>query len=302
MFLHAQRRHPLAYTNSIELIGNVHYNAVASGEEAMNFRPYWDSMTLSHVGSYFENGPVTTGLSWANISTSVSSNCSPSNWDCVANSAWFVSGNRQATLRPNDGLPETDIYTSWDGTREALRLLNVPGPEWTQPPFLTAEEYRDIVTDEENNPTKAAGACFPGNCDATDQRLHDDFDNKTGQLPDFFSDVPGGYPTYENAVRQAGYDSDWDGMPDTYEDANGLDKNNPNDGALVANGEAYYTNLELYLNGLVDEDSPAPPDPDTTPPQPPEGIIVSSLIALLGIGLGVLLFIGGRNHAFKPSH
>lgn len=45
-------------------------------------------------------------------------------------------------------------------------------------------------------------------------------------------------------------DSDADGMPDAYEDAKGFDKNNAADGAaLAANG---YTNLENYLNGIVD--------------------------------------------------
>lgn len=45
-------------------------------------------------------------------------------------------------------------------------------------------------------------------------------------------------------------DSDADGMPDAYEDAVGLDKNNPADGAATtASG---YTNLEIYLNGVAD--------------------------------------------------
>jgi len=45
-------------------------------------------------------------------------------------------------------------------------------------------------------------------------------------------------------------DSDGDGIPDYWEDENGLDKNNPNDGKIVnADG---YTNLEYYLNSLVE--------------------------------------------------
>lgn len=62
-------------------------------------------------------------------------------------------------------------------------------------------------------------------------------------------------------------DSDADGMPDAYEDAVGLDKNNAADGAMTAaNG---YTNLEIYLNGVADgtidkalyETSPVPVEP-----------------------------------------
>ncbi len=44
-------------------------------------------------------------------------------------------------------------------------------------------------------------------------------------------------------------DTDGDGIPDSWEDANGLDKNNPSDGgAISANG---YSNLENYLNNLA---------------------------------------------------
>lgn len=44
-------------------------------------------------------------------------------------------------------------------------------------------------------------------------------------------------------------DTDKDGMPDEWEDANGLNKNDPEDGKLV--NEDGYTNVELYLNSLV---------------------------------------------------
>lgn len=48
---------------------------------------------------------------------------------------------------------------------------------------------------------------------------------------------------------EAPVDSDGDGMPDVWEAENGLDINNPDDGAATAaNG---YTNLENYLNSLV---------------------------------------------------
>ena len=57
----------------------------------------------------------------------------------------------------------------------------------------------------------------------------------------------GGYPTYEG---QPFTDSDSDGMPDEWEKKNGLDANKTSDGQkLAANG---YTNIENYLNSLVD--------------------------------------------------
>lgn len=46
-------------------------------------------------------------------------------------------------------------------------------------------------------------------------------------------------------------DSDGDGMPDEWEIANGLDKNDATDGAKI--GKDGYTNLEIYMNSLVAE-------------------------------------------------
>lgn len=62
------------------------------------------------------------------------------------------------------------------------------------------------------------------------------------------SDV-GGWPLLRSGTPPA--DSDHDGMPDEWEDANGLDKNNSSDRNGDADGDGY-TNLEEYLNSLVD--------------------------------------------------
>lgn len=58
----------------------------------------------------------------------------------------------------------------------------------------------------------------------------------------------GGWPSLSSETAPA--DADSDGMPDAWEDANGLDKNLASDRNIV-NGEGY-TNLELYLNSLVE--------------------------------------------------
>ena len=44
-------------------------------------------------------------------------------------------------------------------------------------------------------------------------------------------------------------DTDNDGIPDAWEDANGLDSNNADDSALIASNG--YSNLENYLNSIV---------------------------------------------------
>lgn len=62
------------------------------------------------------------------------------------------------------------------------------------------------------------------------------------------------FPQLAVVTRPADYDTDGDGMPDEWEDANGLDKNNPEDGNLYTLDaeKGWYTNLEVFLNGIVE--------------------------------------------------
>ncbi len=59
----------------------------------------------------------------------------------------------------------------------------------------------------------------------------------------------GGYPTFDNVAAPA--DTDGDGMPDDWEDVHGFNPDDDADGILDADGDGY-TNLEEYLNGLVE--------------------------------------------------
>lgn len=52
-------------------------------------------------------------------------------------------------------------------------------------------------------------------------------------------------------------DTDNDGMPDEWEDNNGLNKNDANDALLVSTSNSPYLNIEVYINGLVNQ---TPPD------------------------------------------
>ena len=49
--------------------------------------------------------------------------------------------------------------------------------------------------------------------------------------------------------RSSDWDRDRDGMPDTWESANGLNPEDPNDGNSDRDGDGY-TNLEEYVNSL----------------------------------------------------
>ena len=65
----------------------------------------------------------------------------------------------------------------------------------------------------------------------------------------------GGWPELKSPPPPP--DTDHDGLPDEWEQAHGLDANNPDDGAADRDPEGY-TNLEEYLNSLVTPDAARP--------------------------------------------
>jgi beta-lactam-binding protein with PASTA domain len=76
----------------------------------------------------------------------------------------------------------------------------------------------------------------------------------------------GYYPVYLGVSRPEGFDTDGDGMPDSWELTYGLNPDDPNDrnGDMVGDG---WTNLEYYLNHLAGDYEPVPaaPVPATVP-------------------------------------
>ena len=147
-----------------------------------------------------------------------------------------------------------------------------------------------VMTDtaEEAYEKVLAGAGASISRDAVDEQLINDVKNGTGSLINTPSEA-GGYPELNGTKAK---DSDNDGIPNEWEDKNGLDKFDKSD-ALTISPEGY-TNLEIYANALAngsyvrdtsyDPDVPdydpsvdATPTPDTTPE--PEKKLVHQWIA-----------------------
>ncbi len=93
--------------------------------------------------------------------------------------------------------------------------------------------------------------------DTVDQRIIREVKNRTGKI----IDVQGGFPAGTNyeiskiawpVLRSipAAVDSDKDGIPDVWEQNNGLNRNDPADAAKLSPGK-HYSNIEVYLNSLL---------------------------------------------------
>jgi hypothetical protein len=75
-------------------------------------------------------------------------------------------------------------------------------------------------------------------------------------LPDSQEDV-GAWEDYPEMHRAADWDTDGDGMPNTWETRQGLNPDDPADGAADPDGDGY-THLEDYLNWLANGHAPDP--------------------------------------------
>jgi hypothetical protein len=115
---------------------------------------------------------------------------------------------------------------------------------------LTAEDaYARVV--------QSAGASLSR--DAIDSRIVDSLVHRTGIPIDsqqIYRDPHGvlaGIDDLPAEKRPDGFDSDGDGMPNQFEIDHELNPDDPSDGNRTTLSDIGYTNLEVYLNGLVDE-------------------------------------------------
>lgn len=134
-------------------------------------------------------------------------------------------------------------------------------------------EYGEVTTHKAtaayDKVLRYAGASL--NRDATDERYETEARNGTATYTGAISNTAGildvindpegtidpetaSYPELSNEVRSSSFDTDGDGMPDVWETANGLDPKNASDGTTYTlDPKGYYTNLEVYLNSLVQD-------------------------------------------------
>ena len=192
-------------------------------------KPPIEHSTINMIANYYKPGPATQPKVRRRIAA-------PSSRDGETDAGkWWVSDNYV------DGYSEvtSDNWKGVDGN-DYIKLSE-PWDAMTIAQQSAKEAYDEVI--------KYAGCSIPAR-DRVDTDIIDDVLNGTAKygsngIIDNPSDV-GGWPELKS--EPAPKDSDHDGMPDSWEDENKLDKLNPDDrNNLAANG---YTMLEKYLNNI----------------------------------------------------
>ena len=232
-----------------------------------------EAMNVNIVGNYYKPGPATNSLSTAKqkriasvgIRTNeyitnypayeptlhqwgsyyVTGNANSKHSD-VTNDNWTYGMYNQINSSDNDNLYTDEVKTqirrsapidfitttTHDAATAYERVLA----------YVGASLHRDSFDDQIISDTRNGVASYTGDgCSAGCVNSQDD--NKPANAGSDWS----AWPTLSSTTAPA--DTDGDGMPDTWETANGLNASDASDGATVcADG---YTNLEHYLNSLV---------------------------------------------------
>jgi hypothetical protein len=177
----------------------------------------------------------------------LSGNVNP-DFDDVTADNWTYGFYNQIDVSGNDG-----TYT--EETRDTIRLTSPIPFELTTThsaehaylkvlDFAGASLHRDshdqqIVNDTRNRSASFTGKdCYPGLINTQDDNRPADADADWSAWPVLNSEIPNP-------------DRDRDGMPDDWESLMQLDPDYPSDGAMLSSNG--YTNLENYLNMLVEE-------------------------------------------------
>jgi pectate lyase len=215
------------YRNNV--IYNWGYNSCYGGEASQTGDERFNFTNINMIANYYKAGPATeSGVRDRIAEPSAHAAGDEGSWYVAEN---FVSGYPAVTA---------DNWLGVDGN-EYIGLVDPwPAMAITQ---QTAEAAYNAVLDR-------AGCSFP-NRDSVDERIIDEVRNGTATYGDnglisHPNDV-GGWPILTSAP--APDDTDHDGMPDSWEAANGLNPSDPGDRNGI--GEGGYTNLEIYLNGMV---------------------------------------------------
>lgn len=226
----------------IDFVNNVVYNwesNSAYGGEGTNKGA--GGRQVNFVANYYKPGPSTKSGVKArllNPTTKCADNCGKSPGGTVEPGKFYLVGN---IMHGSDDVTADNwkgVHPDESGKMEQCKTTS----RWTN--GLTPLQNEQSAQDAYETVLAKAGCSLRR--DAVDARIVKEVQDRTGKL----INTPAGYP--DLAAGEALTDTDRDGMPDIWEDANGLDKTSSKDGGSYTL-DKNYTNLEVYMNSLVQD-------------------------------------------------
>ena len=187
------------------------------------------------INNYFIGGP--------NTSTTRNTPFSRGNSNFyLYGSGNYYDNDRDGTLNGTLVTADTDGYPTGDMST----ILSTPYDYPMKNPILTAQQAFEKII-------QSVGASYPKR-DQVDSLMIGDLKSKG--LKAFYVYRETDLPFINGGVGHvyaapAPLDSDNDGMPDDWEENNGLNKNDNSDALAVSATNAPYLNIEVYINGLV---------------------------------------------------
>lgn len=197
-----------------------------------------------------------------NYVTAAGTNAQNYDWKGVIyDSGLTTSDNKRWIPDPNHYYGNGVTYTSISGKDHVCVQLDEPITTGDVTTHSAVNAYEKVLT--------YAGASLVR--DAVDARFAEEartgtttykgsISNRAG-IVDKINDPAGteietqpSFPALKSETRPAGFDTDKDGMPDEWEKLNGLNPNSASDAnTYTLDSKKYYTNLEVYLNSLVEQ-------------------------------------------------
>ena len=161
----------------------------------------------------------------------------------------FTRGNENFHLYAKGNYWDNNLNSTLDGrelSREEHHIV-----AWMDKPFDYPAVPEMSATEAYHWIVKNAGCIFPAR-DDVDSYMIDELTSlgARGKIIDSEMELPTQGPGLIRSGKPP-VDSDGDGMADEWEIANGLDPNDPKDGRKFQLSK-YYSNIELYLNSLVE--------------------------------------------------
>ncbi len=196
------------------------------------------SSAINMVGNYYVPGPATPPeLKFVKANYNEAKAKGFGQWYLDAN---VMVGDKKLTAKNHLGVDLSEMPNEYF----KKVIVKEPFAISEQVTMQSAEEAYQLVL-------KNVGVALP-QYDAVDLRLINEVKNRLAKngTAGIINDPKdaGGWPVYQQAVAAA--DTDKDGMPDAWEVKNNLNPNDPGDAAKF-NLSKIYTNIEMYINGLV---------------------------------------------------